>query len=234
MRILLHICCGPCAITVLQSFINAGNDVTGFFFNPNIHPLAEYMRRREGAAQVAGRLGVPLIFADTLPEKDQVWSDAWLRENARASCVETGTADGSAKYPPAPAADPVPWLRAVAGRETERCSFCWRVRLRKTAEMTAKLGFEAFSSSLLYSRYQNHQLLRETGELAAQEAGVVFAYQDFRPLWQEGIRISKEWGVYRQQYCGCVFSEYERYGRDFFRIRGAGEEQAAGSGGQGD
>ncbi len=58
MRILVHMCCGPCAITVLQRILKHGNDATGYFFNPNIQPLAEYMRRREGAGQVADRLGI--------------------------------------------------------------------------------------------------------------------------------------------------------------------------------
>ena len=75
----------------------------------------------------------------------------------------------------------------------------------------AALGFDAFTSSLLYSRYQNHEQIRTAGERAAERHGIRFAYADFRPGWQEGIRLSKEMGLYRQQYCGCIYSEKERY-----------------------
>lgn len=215
MRILVHLCCGPCAITVLQRLLRAGHTVTGLFFNPNIQPLAEYMRRREGAVQVAERLDLPLILADVLPQAEQIWQDPWLDERGGPPYAP----DPTGSHPP-PAADPVLWLRAVAGRESERCRFCWRIRLRKTAHMARSRGFEGFTSSLLYSRYQNHDALRQLGEGLAEEYGSSFVYEDFRTSWQEGIRLSKEWGIYRQQYCGCLFSEYDRYSRDFAAARG--------------
>lgn len=213
MRILVHICCGPCGITVLQRLRDQGHDLAGLFFNPNIHPLAEYLRRREGAAQVTDRLGIPLMFADVLPEAEQRWNDSWLPDAGEAPLPETENLP--------PAADPVPWLRAVAGREKERCPFCWRVRLQKTAELALTQGFIGFTSSLLYSRYQKHEVIRDLGAVIARESGLSFVYEDFRSSWQEGIRLSKEWGIYRQQYCGCLFSEYDRYRRDFARARGA-------------
>lgn len=233
MRILVHTCCGPCAITVLQNLAEAGHELCGFFFNPNIHPLAEYMRRREGAAQVAQRLRIPLLFADSAPEKEQVWTDPWLADTALPRSGQPhppARPKIGAKPPvntpsPPPAADPRIWLRAVSGREDKRCLFCWRSRLQKTAETAVAKGFDAFTSSLLYSRYQDHEAIRGLGEDIATETGVVFAYQDFRPLWQEGIRISKEWGIYRQQYCGCLFSEYDRYRNEFQRLRSEKEER---------
>ena len=227
MRVLVHICCGPCSITVLQGLAGAGHELRGFFFNPNIQPLAEYMRRREGAALVAERLNIPLLFADLLPQSDQIWSDPWLREKGRESSPPAIAAEASrspALLPPA--ADPAPWLRAVAGRERERCGFCWRMRLRKTAETAKARGFEGFSASLLYSRHQDHEAIRATGESIAARTGLRFVYKDFRPTWQEGVRLSREWGIYRQQYCGCVFSEYDRYSRDFARLREEGEGAA--------
>lgn len=211
MRILVHICCGPCAVTVLQSLLEHGHDVTGYFFNPNIHPLAEYMRRREGAAQVAERLGVPVMFADALPPGEQTWDDPWLRDRADAPF-----APGS---PPLPqAANPAHWLRAVSGREHARCGFCWRVRLAHTATVAGRLGCDAFTSSLLYSRYQDHDAIRALGEGIAGTAGLPFYYDDFRRFWQRGIDVSKEWGIYRQPYCGCLFSEYDRYSKPFARV----------------
>ena len=237
MRVLVHMCCGPCGITVLQRLQDKGCDCTGFFFNPNIHPLAEYMRRREGAAQVAERLGVPLIFADTLPHGEQQWSPAWPGAGiaAAAAAVEAETpppASGQLSLTPPytslhipeipeglpPAADPVLWLRAVSGREEDRCRFCWYTRLRKTAELARQWGFAGFTSSLLYSRYQKHEALQSFGQALAGENGIAFVYEDFRTSWQQGITVSKEWGIYRQQYCGCIFSEYDRYRRDLKRM----------------
>lgn len=92
-----------------------------------------------------------------------------------------------------------------------RCTYCYQSRLRRTAEHAATHGFDAFSSSLLYSRYQNHALIRQLGEELARHYGVSFLYQDFRSGWQEGIRDSKAMGLYRQQYCGCVYSEKDRF-----------------------
>ena len=219
MRVLVHLCCGPCGITVLQGLAEIGHDLAGLFFNPNIHALAEYMRRREGAAQTAQKLGVRMLFADTLTERQQQWHDPWLDDAGdRPGDPEVPCFALQKPVPRSPAMDPAPWLRAVAGREEGRCLFCWRMRLRKTAELARELGYEAFSSSLLYSRYQNHEVIRKLGDSIAADLGIAFVYADFRPFWQEGIRISKEWGIYRQQYCGCIYSEYDRYARDFRRL----------------
>jgi hypothetical protein len=78
--------------------------------------------------------------------------------------------------------------------------------------MFARKGkFDAFSSSLLYSKFQNHALIRETGEAAAKKHGVKFFYHDFREGWKTGIEESKALNLYRQQYCGCIYSEKARY-----------------------
>lgn len=103
------------------------------------------------------------------------------------------------------------FLSTVAAHPSDRCTYCYFSRLDATAAKAAELGFDAFTSSLLYSRYQNHELIVQAAERAAERHGVAFYYEDFRPGWQEGIRASKEMGLYRQQYCGCIYSEKERY-----------------------
>lgn len=76
----------------------------------------------------------------------------------------------------------------------------------------AKRGkFDAFSTTLLYSKFQNHELITTTGEAIAKSTGIPFYYRDFRPGWKEGIKASKDLNLYRQQYCGCIYSEKERY-----------------------
>jgi predicted adenine nucleotide alpha hydrolase (AANH) superfamily ATPase len=77
--------------------------------------------------------------------------------------------------------------------------------------MAKTKGFGAFTTTLLYSKYQNHSLIKEIGESLAKQFSVSFYYEDFRKWWQEGVRESKDTGLYRQQYCGCIYSEKERY-----------------------
>ena len=105
------------------------------------------------------------------------------------------------------------FFHAVHGQEQFglRCRACYRLRLESTAPVAAQQGFEAFSTTLLISPYQNHELLARVAEEAAEAAGVPFAYYDFRPGYRESVRLSREMGLYRQPYCGCIFSEEERY-----------------------
>lgn len=173
MNVLLHICCAPCAIYPLNELRGAGHQVTGFFFNHNIHPYQEYVRRRDTVRAYGEQAGLPLV-----------WRDEYRLDE---------------------------FLGAVADRPDERCSYCYASRLEAAAAAAAELGFPAFSSSLLYSRYQRHEEIRTLAELAAARHGVLFLYDDYRRGWQEGIRLSKELGLYRQQYCGCVYSERDRY-----------------------
>lgn len=93
----------------------------------------------------------------------------------------------------------------------DRCNHCYGLRLEATARAAAEGGFDMFSSSLFYSRYQNHDLMRDIAGGYADKYGVELFYRDFRDGWQDGIRESKEMGLYRQQYCGCIFSWMERY-----------------------
>ena len=106
------------------------------------------------------------------------------------------------------------FLRMMAFRENDRCRFCYHERLKATAIMAKSGKFEGFSSTLLYSRFQNHELIRETGEAVSKSIGIPFIYMDFREGWKKGIEISKEKGMYRQNYCGCIYSEKERFYRE--------------------
>jgi predicted adenine nucleotide alpha hydrolase (AANH) superfamily ATPase len=103
------------------------------------------------------------------------------------------------------------FLRNVAFRESERCQYCYHDRLQSTALVAKRGQFDYFSSSLLYSKFQKHDQIIAIGESVAKSAGVPFLYQDFRMGWKEGIAESKQLGLYRQQYCGCIYSEKERY-----------------------
>jgi len=104
-----------------------------------------------------------------------------------------------------------PFVREVAADIEGRCVKCYEMRLFETARQAKELGFDSFTSSLFISPYQNHDLMRETAERAAFEHGVKFAYRDFRPYFRAGQDRARELGFYMQKYCGCVFSEQERY-----------------------
>jgi len=175
MKLLLHICCAPCSIYPLRVLRRNQHEVMGLFYNNNIHPYQEYLKRQEALTQYARQIDLKLIIPDTY--------------------------------------DMEGFLRAVVFRETERCRYCYFDRL-KTAALMAKGGkFDAFSSTLLYSKFQKHDVIQSIGEAVGQEVGIPFYYKDFRAGWQEGVQVSKQLGIYRQQYCGCIYSEKERYCR---------------------
>ena len=103
------------------------------------------------------------------------------------------------------------FLQNVVFREKDRCRFCYHDRLLSTALIAKRGKFDAFSTTLLYSKFQNHRRIRSTGESVAKTTGVGFHYHDFRKGWKEGVETSKELGMYRQQYCGCIYSEKDRF-----------------------
>jgi predicted adenine nucleotide alpha hydrolase (AANH) superfamily ATPase len=175
MRMLLHICCAPCSIYPVRALRGKNHDIRGFFYNNNIHPYTEYLKRQVAFTQYARQIELKTIISNTY--------------------------------------DMEGFLRAVAFRETERCRFCYYDRLRATALLAKRSKYEAFSSTLLYSKFQKHALIQSIGQTVAQEVGIPFYYEDFRTGWQEGVQTSKSLGIYRQQYCGCIYSEKERYYR---------------------
>ena len=93
----------------------------------------------------------------------------------------------------------------------KRCTYCYAHRLEETAKFASENGFSAFTSTLLASIYQNHDLMIELSERFAKKYGVEFLYRDFRPNFREGNKKARESGLYMQKYCGCVFSEEDRY-----------------------
>ena len=104
------------------------------------------------------------------------------------------------------------YLRQALAAE-ERCEFCYKERLNKTAKIAGQLDFDAFTTTLLISPYQKHETIVKTGKKIAGESGLEFYYEDFREGYQESRDISKTLGLYMQKYCGCIFSEKERYFR---------------------
>ena len=102
------------------------------------------------------------------------------------------------------------FLRLTVFHEADRCGLCYYDRLKKTALKARELGINRFTSSLLISPHQPHKQIVSIAERAAEETKTEFVYYNFRKGYQDSVKLSKEYGMYRQQYCGCIYSEYER------------------------
>ena len=188
MKILLHVCCGPCTVYPLDVLRQEGLTVDGFFYNPNIHPFREFRKRIQTLEELAVRMQFSVAIR----------RDYGLRH----------------------------FLRQVVFHEDERCGLCYAMRLDAAAEQAAAIRADAFTTTLLYSRYQKHELIRSQAAAAGSRYGVPFYYRDFRQGWQEGIDRSISMGLYRQPYCGCIYSEQERYDRRWRKLATEGTESA--------
>jgi predicted adenine nucleotide alpha hydrolase (AANH) superfamily ATPase len=107
--------------------------------------------------------------------------------------------------------DVVSFLRQLAFRESQRCPICYDLRLDAAAQLAKKSRMAGFTSTLLYSKQQDHALITQLGEEIGRRRGIPFIYRDFRQGWKEGMEKSKEMKLYRQEYCGCIYSEEERF-----------------------
>ena len=119
------------------------------------------------------------------------------------------------------------WLRGVAFREEERCTYCYHLRLSAAARLAKKSGYDAFTTTLLYSKRQRHESIQEIGRAAGQAAGVEFFHRDFRSGWAEGRAGAEAAGLYRQNYCGCIYSERDRHYPRRARPRAQGRAKGA-------
>jgi predicted adenine nucleotide alpha hydrolase (AANH) superfamily ATPase len=152
-----------------------GFEVMGLWYNPNIHPCTEFVKRMATVKKLEKLENIKVIYFETYePEK---------------------------------------WFREVAFREEKsiRCQICYSMRLEMAAAVAKKGKFDYFTSTLFYSKYQKRELMLPLAENASKKFGVKFLDIDFREGWSEGIEISKSYNLYRQQYCGCLYSEKERY-----------------------
>ncbi len=103
------------------------------------------------------------------------------------------------------------FLRRVAFREGQRCRICYQWRMEVASQVARRGRYDAFTSTLLFSKFQNHEKIAEIAEEESRRRGVPFLYEDFRKGWREGQETARSLGLYRQQYCGCIFSEKERF-----------------------
>lgn len=179
--LLLHSCCAPCSSYCLE-YLSQYFKITVLYYNPNLYPAEEYDRRVFEQRRLVASLPVkyPVSLAETKGEPKEFYS-------------------------------------AVKGLESikeggERCFACFRLRLEKTAEYAKKNGFDFFTTTLTISPLKNAQKLNEIGEKAGEKFGVRHLPSDFKKKngYLRSVELSKVYGLYRQDYCGCIFSKRER------------------------
>lgn len=180
-KLLLHSCCAPCSSAVLE-YLSQYLSITVFYYNPNIFPEAEFLHRIDEQKRLI----------EQLPVKNKI------------SFVERGW-------------HPDRFYDAVKGLEHireggKRCFACYRLRLEESAKLAAELGYDYFTTTLSISPYKNAPKLNEIGEELAEKYGVKHLPSDFKKKngYKRSVELSAEYGLYRQDYCGCVFSKKER------------------------
>ena len=177
----LHSCCAPCSSYVLE-YLSEYFEITVFYYNPNIYPEEEYRLRVEEQRQFIGKL-MPV-------------HPIHLTEG---------------KY------DTASFYEIAKGREKEpeggeRCFACYRLRLEEAARYAKEKGFDYFTTTLTISPYKNAQKLNEIGKKLSEQYGVSYLYSDFKKKngYRRSVELSAEYGLYRQDYCRCIYSKLER------------------------
>ncbi|MFC1559619.1 epoxyqueuosine reductase QueH [Candidatus Margulisiibacteriota bacterium] len=166
--LLLHVCCAPCSTSVLRELRLQGAKVSGFFYNPNIHPEEEFGKRIEALRNYSAKEKLNIMI-------DSIYDIELFKKE-------------------------------VESKGGDRCEHCYRLRLERTAHCAKQNNFSAFTTTILISPYQKHDIVRQVGEEMSKKYDIEFYYQDFRPLYRGSIDLSKEMGLYRQKYCGCYLS----------------------------
>lgn len=180
-RLLLHSCCAPCSSYVLE-YLSPYFEITDFFYNPNITGADEYRYRCNELQRLIGQMPLPnpVTFVEGAYEPGKFFDAVKGLENER---------EGGA-----------------------RCAVCFELRLREAARLAAEGGYDYFTTSLTISPLKNAAKLNEIGQRLAEEYGVKHLPSDFKKRggYQRSIELSRKYDLYRQDFCGCVFSERER------------------------
>ncbi len=177
-RMLLHACCGPCAMYPLDLLTSGGHDLDCYWYNPNIQPQFEFDRRHVNLEKACEHFKIKLISEGT-----ECMQDYWL----------------SKEY---------------LNEFSSRCEMCYDIRMDHVAKFASENGYDTFCTTLLVSPYQQHDKIAHISEEKASKYGIDFEYIDFRPGFRQGQDMAREIGLYRQKFCGCIFSLEESKFRD--------------------
>ena len=178
--LLLHSCCAPCSSYVIE-YLSPYFSITFYYYNPNISPREEYLHRAEEQKRLIESM--PVKNSVRFIEGDYASDEFYKLSRGLENAPEGG----------------------------ERCRQCFELRLRKTAELAAAESFDYFTTTLTISPLKNAQLINETGKALAEKYGVEYLFSDFKKKegYKRSIELSREYGLYRQNYCGCIFSKKE-------------------------
>ena len=174
-KVLLHICCAGCASASIERLRNDGYWVEGFFYNPNIHPLAEYKRRKDDLLLIEKAFGISINIGEYNPKE-------WF-----ALC---------GKYKDEPEGG-------------YRCSLCYKLRLMRTYREAKERGFDFFTTTLTISPHKKSFFINRLGKEIGTDSYLEYDFKK-KEGFKRSIEISRNLGLYRQNYCGCVFSLKER------------------------
>lgn len=166
-KVLLHMCCAPCSVYPVEVLKQKNVIFEGLFFNPNIHPIEEYDKRKYNVELFSDKKSIKVNYIDDFQE------EKWI---------------------------------SFTGSDFDRCSMCYATRINKCAQYAAEHNFDCFTTTLLVSPYQNHELIKKLAEEAQKIYSVEFFYEDFRPGFRQAQQKAKDMGLYRQKYCGCIKS----------------------------
>ena len=177
-KILLHSCCAPCSSHVI-SYLTNYFDITILYYNPNIAPIEEYNKRKEEQIRLINSIETKNKISIIDCDYDGNIYDERIK--GFESCPERG----------------------------ERCTICFNLRLEKTAEIAKEKGFKYFCTTLTVSPYKNANLINEIGENLAKKYNLTWLYSDFKKEdgYKHSIELSKKYNLYRQNYCGCIYSK---------------------------
>lgn len=176
-RLLLHSCCAPCSSYVLE-YLSEYFEITVFYYNPNIYPEEEYYKRTKEQQMLIGKLNPahPISYMEGPYDQERFYR--------MASGLEQEKEGG------------------------QRCFRCYALRLREAAEQAAEGDFDYFTTTLSISPLKNAQKLNQIGIALGKELGVPYLVSDFKKKngYKRSVELSREYGLYRQDYCGCQFS----------------------------
>lgn len=177
-KLLIHSCCAPCSGYVLE-YLSEYFSITILYYNPNIYPAEEFFKRLEEQKRLARE----------------------MKFKNPVSVIDMGY-------------DPEEFFAAAKGYENEkeggaRCEKCFRLRLEKSAEIAKETGFDYFTTTLSISPLKNAEVLNQIGKELSEKYGIPYLFSDFKKKngYKRSIELSKEYGLYRQNYCGCIYSQ---------------------------
>ena len=183
MKLLLHCCCAPCAVALIEYLLKNQSfkqkQLVLYYFNPNIQPIAEYQRRLDSMKKIANFYQLSLIVPNYQPNE-------WFKEIQQS----------------------LPRPAVSYSENSERCSVCFRIRLMSTAQYAQRHHFDNFTSTLSVSLYKDVSVIKQIGQELAKKYKINF-YQfsvDPRDDKQRSIVLSRQLGLYLQKHCGCLFS----------------------------